>query len=136
MHVRTALMLLLTTVLTITAQPAWAGSVINDDQNEFVPVYGLWTDDYSRSQFIIPEQQMKELTTTALPVSLNGVTFYSANELISWDVAEFDVYLAVVDETTFGIEENPLKDWTKLDKVYSGSLSISDGKMVITFNDP
>ena len=68
LHVRTALMLLLTTVLTITAQPAWAGSVINDDQNEFVPVYGLWTDDYSRSQFIIPSSTTSESLTIFLPV--------------------------------------------------------------------
>ena len=135
LHVRTALMLLATAVLTLTAQTAWAEDVTDPVQNEFVPVYGYWADNYSRSQFIIPEQQMKELTTTALPVSLNGMTFYSSDQSISWGDAEFDVYLAEVDETTFADNENPLKDWTSLTKVYSGSLSISDGKMVITFAD-
>ncbi len=109
-------------------------TVIDAVQNEIVPIYGYWADSYSRSQFIIPAEQMEALTTTDLPISLDGVTFYSSDQSVSWGDAEFDVYLAEVDETTFADTE--LKDWNSLNKVYSGNLSISNGKMVITFNNP
>ena len=109
-------------------------TVVDAVQNEIVPIYGYWADSYSRSQFIIPAEQMEALTTTDLPISLDGVTFYSSNQSVSLGDAEFDVYLAEVDETTFA-DEN-LKDWDSLNKVYSGSLSISNSKMVITFDNP
>ena len=95
--------------------------------NSYVPIYGLYCDDYSRSQFIIPAANLQDM----LYANLKGVTFYATDGSISWGNATFDVYLSEVSETTI----SELKDWSSLDKVYSGSLSISDGKMVIDFTD-
>lgn len=96
--------------------------------NGYVPVYGYYCDEYSRSQFVIPAANLQD----KLYAMLNGVTFYASNSSVSWGNAEFDVYLSEVNETTI----SELKDWSTLDKVYSGSLSISDGKMTITFDSP
>ena len=98
--------------------------------NDYVPVYGYWTDKYSRSQFIIPAEQLNEMAGG----TLNGVTFYATNTSVSWGAAEFDVYLGEVAETTFA--NTTLKDWESLEKVYSGKLSIADNMMEITFDEP
>ena len=104
--------------------------VINSQTNQYVPIYGYYCDDYSRSQFIIPSTDLADLVNA----TLNGVTFYaSTTSAIIWPSAEFDVYLSEVNQTTI----SELKDWNTLEKVYSGSLSVgNDGKMVITFDTP
>ena len=96
--------------------------------NEVVPVYGYWTDNYSRSQFIIAEADLEDMVGG----EINGVTFYATQSSVSWGAAKFDVYLSEVSENTI----SSLKAWNTLEKVYSGSLSISDRQMVITFSEP
>ncbi|MBR3455673.1 MAG: C10 family peptidase [Bacteroidaceae bacterium] len=106
--------------------------VTDATSNGFVPVYGYYCDQLSRSQFIIPKGNIEDLYNS----TINGMTFYaSTTSAIRWGNAQFDVYLKEVEETTFA--DNTLKDWSTLDKVYSGSLSIAnDGKMTIVFNTP
>lgn len=101
------------------------------DINPYVPVYGYYCDEYSRSQFIIPASEMPQESVNG---TLNSVTFYGSTiSAIDWGSAQFDVYLKEVGETTL----SSMKDWSSLNKVYSGSLSVgSDGKMVITFPVP
>lgn len=96
--------------------------------NGIVPVYGYWTDNYSRSQFIIGEADMEDIVGG----EINAMTFYASESSVSWGVAKFDVYLKEVEESTI----SALKTWNTLNKVYSGSLSIVDNKMTITFNQP
>ena len=96
--------------------------------NGVVPVYGYWTDNYSRSQFIIAEANLEDYVNT----TLTGVTFYAKESSVSWGSAKFDVYLSETSETTIG----SLKAWDTLEKVYSGSLSVSNKQMTITFTDP
>ena len=96
--------------------------------NSYVPIHGLWVDDYSRSQFIIPAANLDEMAGAIV----NGVTFRSSTKNVDWGAAEFDVYLSEVDGTTI----SSLKDWNMLTKVYSGSLSISQNKMEIVFDEP
>lgn len=105
--------------------------VISAATNEYVPIYGYYCDQYSRSQFIIPEANLTYLR----PSYLNGMTFYANTQTaIDWN-AEFDVYLSEVEEATFA--NTTLKDWSTLKKVYSGKLSVgNDGKMVINFDNP
>ena len=105
--------------------------VISAATNEYVPIYGYYCDQYSRSQFIIPETNL----TYLCPSYLNGMTFYANTQTaIDWN-AEFDVYLSEVEEATFA--NTTLKDWSTLKKVYSGKLSVgNDGKMVINFDNP
>lgn len=95
--------------------------------NQYVPIYGYYCDEFSRSQFIIPAANLENM----LYSNLNGVTFYATDGSVSWGNATFDVYLSEVSGTTI----SELEDWSSLNKVYTGSLSISDGKMVVTFDD-
>ena len=96
--------------------------------NEYVPIYGYWADNYSRSQFIIGEADLEEM----IGGELNSMTFTASQENVNWGAAKFDVYLKSVSESTI----SSLKSWNTLDKVYSGSLSIVNNEMKITFNEP
>ena len=102
--------------------------VVNNLYSEVVPVYGYWADNYSRSQFIIAEANLAEYANT----TLTGVTFTATQGSISWGAAQFDVYLSETSDNTI----SSLKDWSTLEKVYSGSLSVNDTKMTITFDEP
>ena len=106
--------------------------VTESSLNDYVPVYGYYCDELIYSQFIIPASDLEDMNNA----TVNGVTFYAyTGSSISWGNAQFDVFLKEVDETTFA--NTTLKDWTTLDKVYSGSLSVSDkGQMAITFDTP
>lgn len=122
-------------------QSEWIGSVsatptnaavltVNDGTttNEFVPVYGYYVDNYSRSQFIIPASEL----TTMQWGNISKLTFYSSDASVNWGNARFNVYMAPTNATTL----SSLVNWNDLELVYSGSLTISDGKMEITLDNP
>ena len=109
-------------------EPTATLSVVENLYNGVVPVYGYWADNYSRSQFIIAEANIEEM----LYGTINGVTFTAVQPEVSWGAAKFDVYVKEVEESTI----SALKDWSTLEKVYSGSLSIVDNKMTINFTTP
>ena len=96
--------------------------------SEVVPVYGYWTDNYSRSQFIIGEADLEDIAGG----EINAMTFSASQTDVSWGSAEFDVYVKEVAESTI----SSLKAWDTLDKVYSGSLSVVNNEMTITFDEP
>ena len=96
--------------------------------NQYVPVYGLYCDNYSRGQFIIPAEELTAMQNGFI----NKMTFYSTDENKSWGNASFKVYCGNTGETTL----SALAEWNGLEEVYSGSLSISDNQMVITFDNP
>ena len=102
-------------------------TVVEPSSNERVPVYGYYVDQYSRSQFVIPAANLEYMANT----NINGMTFYSSTATSSWGNAEFDVYLSEIEGTTI----SAITDWTTLNKVYAGSLSISNKKMVINFDE-
>lgn len=101
-------------------------------KNTRVPIFGDNCDEYSKSQIIIPAANLEEMAYG----TLNSVTFYASTlSAINWGTAKFDVYLKEVPETSFA--SATLYDWSTMEKVYSGSLSVgSDGRMVITFSNP
>lgn len=98
--------------------------------NDYVPIHGYYCDYHSRSQFIIQASNLEYMRDA----TVNGVTFYTSQKTIDWGNAKFDVYLSEVNETKFN--STTLKDWTTLNKVYSGSLSVSNNKMTIVFDTP
>ena len=103
-------------------------TVENPQINEKVPLYGFYCNELSKSQFIIPSENLRDMYNA----TLNGVTFYSTNGNVDWENPQFEVYLKEVEETTISV----LKDWTTLTKVYTGNLSIVNGLMVIVFDTP
>ncbi len=96
--------------------------------NDYVPVYGNWVDNYSRSQFIIPASELTSLQWG----TITKLTFYSSNASINWGAAQFDVRLKEVGYTTI----SSLEDWDGMSLAYHGSLAISGNVMEVTFSTP
>lgn len=99
--------------------------------NQFVPIYGFWTNMWTKSQFIIPATSLTQLVYN----NVNSMTFYSPQANISWGNAKFEVYMAEVDYTTF--TDATLVDWASMDKVMNAAtLSIVNNQMVVVFDTP
>ena len=97
----------------------------NTTTNNYVPIYGNYMDDHSRSQFILPKASLSSLSGT----QITKIVFYgTASNAAKFNNKTFDVYLSEVDGETI----SALSDWASLEQVYSGNLTISDGKMTIT----
>ncbi len=117
---------------TVSFTPTNDYSVLVNDgtaTNGYVPVYGMWVDKFSMSQFIIPAADLAAMQYG----NITKLTFYATNNNISWGAAEFEVYMTEVPETTFS--SATLLDWNDMEKVMNkGTLAISDNKMVITLD--
>ena len=98
--------------------------------NEYVPVYGYYVDNYSKSQFIIPASDLVNIQGG----EITALTFYASQSSINWGNATFDVRLKVVNNTEF--ENTTLEDWDGMESVYSGSLSVNNNTMTINFSTP
>ena len=96
--------------------------------NNVVPVYGLWVDDITQSQFVIPAASLAAMQYG----TINKLTFYSSNADVSWGAAQFNVYLTETNETTV----SAITDYNSMSQVYAGTLSISENKMEITLTNP
>ena len=107
---------------------------VNDgtETNQFVPIYGYWCDKYSKSQFIIPAEDIEDMQFS----EISWMTFYSENDYITWGNAKFQVYLMELPcETEF--TSATLYDWDDMELVRSeGSLEIRDGQMVVDLEEP
>ena len=103
-----------------------------NETNDKIPVYGSHVDNITISQFIIPSTALTALTNT----QITHMTFYAQDETVSWGDAKFEVFMTKVDNTTFA-DATPVNWVTQMNKVkYSGSLSVSNGKMEVTLDDP
>lgn len=118
---------------TVTFTPTNEYTItVNDgtNTNRSVPIYGYWADKFSKSQFIIPATDLTAMQNG----SINKLTFYASNTIVSWGNAEFEVYMTEVNKTTF--DDATLIDWATMDKVMNaGSLSISDNKMEVELDE-
>ena len=98
--------------------------------NEYVPVYGYYVDNLIRSQFIIPATTLTDIANS----ELSKMVFYCSNASIDFGSASFKVYMKEVANTSF--TDVNLVDWSTLNEVYSGTLSVANGKMTIEFAEP
>ena len=96
--------------------------------NNYVPVYGTWVDNITKSQFIIPAADLTAMQYD----TITKMTFYASNDTIEWGAAMFDVYVTETSETTV----SALVDYSSMTQVYAGSLSILGNKMEVTFTTP
>ena len=105
-------------VINFTPTDAYS-ITLNDgtETNNYVPVYGLWVDDYSRSQFIIPASDL----TALQGATITKLTYYSSTTSTDWGAAEFDVRLAEVENTAI----ESLATWDDMTLAYHGSLVTS-----------
>lgn len=108
-------------------------TTVNDgsETNAYVPFYGSYVDTQgTKSQFIIPSS-----TLTALQGrQITKLTFYDSSASIDFGTAKFNVLMKETEETTF---DGTTFDWTDMNEVATNAaVSVSDGKMVITLDDP
>ena len=97
--------------------------------NNFVPIYGSYVDEGTRSQFILPEEQLEAIEWD----SIRSFTFYSSAASVDWGAATFEIYLAEAENET-------MTSWTAWENTTlvksEGALAIVGGKMVVTLNEP
>lgn len=116
---------------TITFTPTDAYTItVNDgtSTNSYVPIYGLYVDNITKSQFIIPAANLAAMQFG----TINKLTFYASNENIDWGAATFNVYVTETNETTV----SDLVDYSNMTQVYAGSLSIVNNTMEVNFTTP
>ena len=99
-------------------------------ESSYVPFYAdNASSRYSYSQFIIPKSLVSGLSG-----DISRLTFYSPTTSLSWGNATYDVYLEETSTSSYSsVQAASNANFTK---VYSGSLAIENGKMVVDFSNP
>ena len=98
--------------------------------NYYVPIYEGAITRNTKCQFIIPASSLTELAGSVV----KKLTFYCSNASNrNWGAAQFNVYMAEVTNTVF--TSGVLVNWGTMDLMYSGSLSIVNGLLVVDFGD-
>ena len=99
------------------------------ETNSYIPVYGLWMDDYTRSEMIYPEDMLADM----IGGEITSLTYYiSTPSSGSWAPATFNVYMREVEGTTLSSYYGS----TDAEIVYSGALDGTGSTMVITLDEP
>ena len=98
--------------------------------SSYVPVYGLWVDDYTRHEMIYPA----DMLTSMVGGQINSLKFYIKTPASrAWDPAVFNVYMTEVSATTLS---GSYIGSTGATVVYTGSLDGQGTEMVINFTTP
>ena len=116
---------------TINFKPSnYFNITVNDGTttNTYIPIYYYVSYYQGRSQFIIPSANLTSLKWG----EIGGLTFYNNVSSAEYGNATFKVYVAEVDYTTM----TSFADWASLTEVYSGTLTISENKMEVAFDEP
>lgn len=101
----------------------------NTTTNNNVPFYAMYADYGTRSQFIIPSDAI----TVMAGGSIEKLTFYTSTASVSFD-EEVTVYLKEVNYSTFA--DATLEDWSSMEGVYVGTLTVSDNQLEIILDTP
>ena len=101
--------------------------------NNYVPAYMFYFDDYTRSQYVIPAEDLAEMGGT----TISSVKFYTTSSNVPYtSLSTVDVYLMEVGYTTISAFE-PKSSATI---VYSGTLDVvsagDGGELTIEFTTP
>ena len=98
--------------------------------NGYVPVYGYYADAYLKAEFVYPASELTAIANSNDPII--SLTFYAAQDNVSWGSANFQVFLTEITETSL----NSYVGNSNATIVYQGPLSISGGEMEIEFTTP
>ena len=97
--------------------------------NYYVPVYGLWVDDYTKTEMIMPAADLSEM----VGYPIQSMTFYLSTPASgAWAPAEFQIFMKEVSNTT-------LSSYIGMDGatvVYEGMLDATQSEMYIPFSTP
>ena len=127
-------MLLLALIAPLAAQAQEELTVYEGTTtNSYVPAYMGYFDDFSRSQFVIPAEDLDEMNGG----TISSIKFYTTNSNVPYtSVSTVDVYLLEVDYTSISAFEPKTNDAI----VYQGTLNIvtegDGGSLTIEFSTP
>ncbi len=95
--------------------------------NGYVPVYGFYADAYLRSQFVYPADELSEMVGG----TISSMTFYASQASADWGSANFEVKMTEISGTSLSAFDESAST-----SVFTGSLSISNNQMTVTFTTP
>ena len=96
--------------------------------SSYIPVYGLWMDDYTLSEMIYPAEMLEEMEGG----QITSMSFYISSPCASWAPATFNVFLMEVDNATMSSYYMPSNGQV----VYTGAIDGSGTTMDIIFDTP
>ena len=97
--------------------------------SSYVPLYGLWVDDYTRTESIYPADILAPLAGT----QISSLKYYLSSPATgNFGSASFNVYLMEVPSTTISSYYGSANATV----VYSGSLDATQSEMLINFTTP
>ena len=99
-----------------------------DQTDSHIPVYGLYLDDYARSEYIIPAEMLEEIEGA----TINGLRFYLQTPATAAWTAILNVYMTSVESTTMTAYTGS----QNASIVYTGILDPTGTEMNITFEQP
>ncbi len=107
----------------------------SSNYNEYVPFYGYYADNLTKSQFIIPATTLSamegaDITAMGFYTTTSGYNNGPASYIFG---GSWDVYFSTVNYVTMPTSYEPLDG---MDKVYTGNMVISNNKMTLTFSEP
>ena len=94
--------------------------------NNYVPVYGYYTDAYLKAEFVMPAAELADIAGC----TINSMKFYATQDDVSWGNANFQVFLTEVSGVAISAFAGPGT------VVYQGALSIVGGEMTVNFTTP
>ena len=96
--------------------------------NIYVPVCGYYCDAYLRSQSIYPSSMLTALVGT----QISQLEFYTSQSSVNWGSSSFTVKIGETSQSSLSAWDES----TTMTTVYTGSLSISGGRMSVVFDSP
>ena len=121
--------LMMTLLLAVTGVVRAENLTVHDGTttSSYVPFYGLWVDDYTRSEMIYPAAELADMTGA----TINSLTFYkNSSNTNSWGAASFQIYMKEVTNTTLDAYIG-MADATI---VYEGGVDATGGEIQVTIN--
>ena len=99
-------------------------------QSPYFPVFGMCADYYARSQFIMAADELQ----TMAGAEITQMTFYSTSAYsnVSWGAVSYKVYMTRYDGAVLSEYVSPMA----ATEVYRGSLSVTNGHLIVTFDTP
>ena len=99
--------------------------------SSYIPVYGLWMDDFTRSEIIYPESMLADM----IGGEITSLKYYiSSPSTGSWAPASFNVYMMEVASPTFTVGQYFGSATATV--VYTGGLDGTGTEMVINLSTP
>ena len=88
--------------------------------NNYVPIYGLYVDDFLRCQTIYPESLLTEIAGK----EIQGITYYlTTPAAASWGTAVFEIKMGTVEAAAFPTTDPSWASAESFTTVYTGDYS-------------